>query len=73
MEQADFAELCRLKERIEEAESRFPMNSRIKELHRDGWRALCKLRGALGLTDEQFKILSAPQGGGRPKTPPEEE
>jgi hypothetical protein len=68
MNDRDFAVLCLLKDRIEEAERRFPMNAKFKELHRDGWRALCKLKGALGLTPEQMKILSAaPQGGGTNK------
>jgi hypothetical protein len=71
MNERDFAVLCDLKSRLHEMERRYPSNRRVKELHRDGWRALCKLRGALNLTEEQFKILSAPQGGGTNK--PEED
>lgn len=68
MNEQDFAVLLDLKARLEALEARYPMNQRIKKLHADGWRAFCKLRGALGVTDEQFAIIAMPQGGGTPKT-----
>jgi hypothetical protein len=73
MNEADFAVLCGIKERLEQDERASPMSRAAKRRHRDAWRDLCKLRGALNLTEEQFKILATPQGGGTPKTPPEDE
>ena len=74
MNDRDFAVLCELKARLHEMERRWPANRRVKELHEEGWRALCKLRGALNLSPEQLKILgAAPQGGGTDKPPPEED
>jgi hypothetical protein len=68
MNERDFAVLCDLKARLQEMERRYPNNRRVKEMHREGWAALCKLRGALGITREQMKILgAAPQGGGTNK------
>jgi hypothetical protein len=63
MKEEDFAVLCDLKARLEALEQRFPMNGRIKKLHKDAFLALCKLRVALNLTDEQFITL----GGGTDK------
>ena len=73
MNDKDFAVLCDLRDRLHAMEKRYPNNRRVKELHRDGWRALCKLRRAMNMTDEQFREISMPQGGGRPKTPEDED
>jgi hypothetical protein len=73
LNERDFAELCRLKARLEELERRFPMNAQLKSLHKEAFAALCKLRGALRMTEEQFKILATPMGGGTDKPPPEED
>lgn len=73
MNDRDFAVLCELKDRLVDIEQRYPMNARAKELHKRAWFALCRLRGALNLTEEQFAVLAAPQGGGTPKTHPDEE
>lgn len=68
MNEQDFAVLLDLKARAEALEEHYPMNQELKKLHRNGFRALCHLRGALNLTDEQFTRLATPQGGGTPKT-----
>lgn len=72
MNERDFAVLRDLKSRLVQMERHYPANRRVKDLHKLGWKALCKLRGALNLTEEQFAILAAPQGGGTPKTPEED-
>lgn len=73
MEQDDFMLLFGAKSRLEAAEADHPDCPRLKRLHKRAVRLLYRFRDRLGLTDEQFAELAAPQGGGTPKTPPEED
>jgi hypothetical protein len=75
MNEHEFALFAEGKAHIEELERIYPMNAKLKAFHKRLWMGICKLRrsGALNITDEQFAILAAPQGGGTPKTPPDED
>jgi hypothetical protein len=69
MNEHEFALCAECKAHIEELERIYPMNAKLKAFHKRLWRGICKLRrsGALNITDEQFAILAAPQGGGTNK------
>lgn len=70
MDDSDFALLMEAKRRLEDLENRMPLASRVNQLHAFAFKMVCRLRGHLGLTDEQFDQIATPQGGGTPKTPP---